>query len=111
MRAYLRVKIKSLAAEAVIIKSEERRHRRVPLVRESLHLHRVRDVRREARAALLALAFLRDVPVARLEDRARTRPVWERVESLVRKYGDGDVRDRMQKFSEWRAQHPVSATP
>jgi hypothetical protein len=44
----------------VIIRHEERKHSGG--VRASLHNHRVYDVRNEARAALLAYAFLRGKP-------------------------------------------------
>lgn len=55
-RAELRVKIKSLAAEARIIRREELRskERGRRAERESLYAHRTYEVRREARSSLLA---------------------------------------------------------
>lgn len=54
---HLKVKIKSLAAEAVIIRSEERKSNGV--LRGSLADHRRGIVRTEARHAQIAYAFLR----------------------------------------------------
>jgi hypothetical protein len=102
MNVFLKVKIKSLAAEAVIIRKEERRHRGD--TKTSLHTHRIIDVRREARAALLAYGFLRGRAYVAMErPTPRERPAWQRVEHLVKKYGTDDIRDRMQRFSEWKA--------
>lgn len=100
MNVYLKVKIKSLAAEAAIIRKEERRHRGD--TRTGLYLHRVNDVRYEARAALLAYAFLRGRPLARVEAKSHRKAPWPRVEQLVKKYGTDDMRERMQRFSEWK---------
>lgn len=105
-KLFLKIKIKSLAKEARIIRLEEQR-RKGPLVsrprdmtmragpidqpndsrrferyrRErpleegdvyfALHAHRTWDVRREARAALLAYAFIRRRPYQRVEGKAR----------------------------------------
>lgn len=107
MRAYLRVKVKSLAAEATIIRREERRAKGD--LRAGLHNHRVVIVRREARASQLALAFLRGVPITVLEGNSKTKPQWDVVERLVRTYGEGDMRDWMQRYSAWRAAHPLAA--
>lgn len=110
MKAYLRVKIKSLAAEAQIIRREERREKdrtkpgSVPSdVFFGLRSHRVLDVRREARAASLAYGFLRGRDYKRIEASCHEPPNWKRVEDLVRKYGEDDMRERMQRFSEWRS--------
>jgi len=58
---FLKVKIKSLACESQIIRLEERRAKRLGDTDrlQELHSHRVLDVRRAARHALLAYAFLR----------------------------------------------------
>ena len=53
----LRVKIKSLAAEARIIRQEERRHPGRSDIRSQLYRHRVKVVRVEARAAHLLHMF------------------------------------------------------
>ena len=123
MKSYLKIKILSLAAEALLIRREERRalksSRRYRAghpsefengetcyrMREFIGLreHRLNDVRREARAALLAYGFLRGRRYNAMEAKPRERPAWKRVEALVTKYGEGDIRDRMQRFSEWKA--------
>jgi len=101
MKVYLKVKIKSLAAEALIIRKEERRHK--GLTRFGLHQHRVMEVRQEARAAILAYGFLRGRSYEQMERAKSKRIQWSRVEALVKKYGEDDIRDRMQKFTEWKS--------
>lgn len=82
---YLKIKIKSLAAEARIIRFEERRS--AGDVRAGLHQHRVLDVRREQRAALLAYGYLRKRSYRRIESASSARPATQRIVDLVRKYG------------------------
>mgnify|MGYP000953442220 CR=1 FL=1 len=65
-KTYLKVKIKSLAAEAEIIKKEERKARD-EVVKRELIVHRRRDVAKEARAAHLAYGFLNGKKYAELE--------------------------------------------
>lgn len=139
MKAYLKIKLKSLAAESTMIHREERRHNighrgRVRIRRQlakatdlteakrarlerrmqkpsdkamtafwGLRHHRIWDVRNESRSSHLAYGFLRGLPYNRIEGNTKTVPDWSRVETLVRKYGEDDVRDRMQRFSEWRS--------
>lgn len=138
MKAYLKIKIKSLAAEAEMIHREERRHnighrgrvrirrqlakatdlteaQRARLTRRmqpptetamstlwGLRHHRIYDVRGESRSSHVAYGFLRGLPYRRIEANTKTAPDWSRVEALVKKYGDDDPRDRMQRFSEWK---------
>lgn len=84
-REMLRVKIKSLAEEARIIRKEEQRTRG-PL-REEIYLHRIRDVRSEARSAQLAYGFIRGRTLEQMESKSRTKPNWKRVRDLCKKYG------------------------
>jgi hypothetical protein len=91
---YLRVKIRSLAEEARIIRSEERRLRRPILPTNDLFFglrrHRVYDVRRETRASLLAYGLLRGRTYNQLEKTARQgreAPDVNRVRELIQKYG------------------------
>lgn len=141
MHIYLKIKIKSLAAEATMIRREERRqnpgHRARVRARRilegktrssnpaddgasrsraarilkrkpnmdafwGLRHHRQYDVRGESRSAHVAYGFLRGLPYSRIEGTAKTSPNWSRVEDLIKKYGTGDIRDRMQRFAEWR---------
>lgn len=90
-KTYLKIKIKSLAEEARIIRHEEKKWYGPSETRTGLYLHRVRDVRSEARAALLAYGFLRGRPYAALEkvgNHRQTNAVdWIRVTRLAAKYG------------------------
>jgi hypothetical protein len=102
--SYLKVKIKSLAAEAAIIRMEERRTKRARAfasIRQAeaervenlttelagLHRHRVFDVRREQRAALLAYACLRQRPYALVEGSRTSAPPTPSVCQLVARFG------------------------
>lgn len=61
----LRVNIKSLTAEAKIIRKEELRSGLE--YRYFLHLHRIGRLREEARITHLALAYVRDIPYSKVE--------------------------------------------
>lgn len=143
MKIYLKIKIKSLAAEATMIHREERRqnpgHRarvrarrmlagktkiadnelanldarrscaaRILKIKPNmdafwgLRHHRQYDVRGECRSAHVAYGFLRGLPYKRIEAKTKTDPNWSRVEDLIKKYGDGDIRVRLQRFAEWK---------
>lgn len=108
----LKVKIKSLATEAHIIRLEERRAGKDDALRCELHDHRVKDVRREQRHALLAYAFLRGVPYAKVEPKVGRKgepefvykPDWSRVRQLMEKFGVINPTDKAvqsQAFREW----------
>ena len=86
---FLKVKIKSLAAEAVIIRREERKlcDRRPDTLWSRLNFHRRYDVRREARAAAIAYGFLRGRALTQIENKSHDAPDWKRIEALVKKYG------------------------
>ncbi len=111
----LKVKIKSLAEEARIIRLEELRAlgRRVSSEKRKnlgrgfternpdyyvvrgrdaelygeLYTHRTQDVRSEQRSSLLAYAFLRGKTRAACEPKCEVRPDWTRVLKLVEKFG------------------------
>lgn len=98
---YLKIKIKSLAAEAAIIRKEEGRWRGDSEIRYGLHQHRIIDVRREARAAQLAYGFLRGHEYRVMEAKWHEAPDWKRVQYMVEKFCIGDRRDAVQRFAEW----------
>ncbi|WP_293862443.1 hypothetical protein [uncultured Alsobacter sp.] len=112
MKAYLKVKIMSLAAEARIIRKLQNRraaylvakHLAKGLDREwsGLHAHRRFDVRCETRSAHLAYGFLRGRPYRAMEAKCWQGPDWKRVQQLVEKFGEGDRRELVQKFAEWK---------
>lgn len=112
-RTYLKVKIKSLAAEAQIIRKEERKN---PKLREGLSEHRKGVVRRASRETLLAYGFLRGKKYEEIEKTSRTQPNWSNVGKMVLKYGCircweqesfSEFQERnetlMKRFEEW---HP-----
>ena len=61
-----RVNIKSLAAEAAIIRSEKRRVKDI-WVKNDLHDHRMNKVRPEARLANLAIAYIKGRKIEEVE--------------------------------------------
>lgn len=83
---YLKVKLKSLAAEAKIIRDLENKPENKAF-KDSLSYHRKLDVRREARATLLAYAFLRGKNYRDVERKTYEEPNTYRVGKLVDKYG------------------------
>jgi hypothetical protein len=95
MSAELKIKIKSLAEEARIIRAEERKakERGASGARASLHEHRVLHVRPEQRATLIAYGYLRGRAYRQLEASPRYKrapfdrpgPHWEKVAHMVRK--------------------------
>lgn len=100
MKVYLKIKVKSLAEEAKIIRAEERKWPGESDERVGLHNHRVLDVRRESRAACLAYGFLRGRTYKRMEAKCYEQPDWKRVSQLAIKYG-GDAREVNQRFEQW----------
>ena len=106
-RTYLRVKIRSLATEARIIRHEERRAKsakRRDLV-AGLVEHRRGAVRREARAAQLAAGFLRGRQISQIEPKNRpgNRPDWKRVGQLVARYGEPGMDQRLSEWADRRS--------
>ena len=105
MQEYLRVKVKSLAAEARIIRTEERRakaHKQRDLL-QGLQHHRRVIVRQAARSSLLAYGFLRGHEYTTMEKSCKTSPDWGAIEKMIYRYGVGDKRDIAQRFSEWKS--------
>lgn len=114
MKVYLKVKIKSLAAEARIIRHEELKFPNARLMRkmqwaqpiggrdnptyQGLHIHRVAIVRPEARAALLAYGFLRGRSYRAIEAKCYQEPDWFNVLKIARRFGT--VID--DEFKAWR---------
>ena len=86
----LRVRIKELADEARHIRVEEKRAKaqRNSALLNRLHDHRVMSVRRAARSAQLAYAFLRGKPYLVTERTCKTPPSRRHIEHLVTKFSD-----------------------
>lgn len=105
---YLRVKIKSLAVEAGIIRHEERQTRGGN--KRALQDHRKGVVRFESRAACLAYGFVRGVPYNKIEPWTRTRPPIDRVAALVKKYGAGGL-SNPGELEDWFGEEIVKMSP
>ena len=106
---FLKVKIKSLAEEAKIIKLEEKRNK---LAREELYLHRIQVVRTEARATLLAYGFLRGRKYRELENSGTMPPnIKSRIIKMIDKYyweKFDNRRDTIdKKVSDWLSEPTV----
>ncbi len=100
-RLSLKVKIKSLAAEAKIIRAEEEKVAAGnslywARVRCGLRQHRIEEVRKEARAALLAYAMIRGKPYHSVERPKSKQPDIKAVQRMVDKFGS-----RGMSVSDW----------
>lgn len=108
-RVYLKVKIKSLAEEAKIIRKEEQRPHRdtdecgYSAERTGLREHRITVVRSAARHALLAYGFIRGRKYQNIEPEGSSEPNWEEVKRQVLKYGPrtGDRTKLENEFWVW----------
>lgn len=89
-RTYLKVKLKSLAAEAKIIRAEEKKAKKYKdqELLSGLELHRKDVVRSAARHTLLAYAFIRGVPYKKVESKCEKAPDLKRIMSMIQKYGE-----------------------
>jgi hypothetical protein len=81
---YLKVKIKSLAEEARIIRKEEFKSK--GQLQFGLYLHRIGKVRSEARHTQLAYGFLRGRKYSQLEKTSKYINV-TKIISMIEKYG------------------------
>ncbi len=113
-KTFLKMKIKSLAVEARIIRAEERKWPGLPYnwaeqekpspyiwMRHSLWSHRTGDVRSEARSALLAYAYLRGRRYRQLEKVAYSNPDGDRIAELVAKFGGQDKKIAKAAILGW----------
>jgi hypothetical protein len=101
MSVFLKIKAKSLAVEATIIRQEEAKYldRRPGSVWWWLNYHRIVQLRQEARATHLAYSFLRGRAYRQVENKCHTQPDWQRVTQLVKKYGDAKL---LATLDDWR---------
>lgn len=83
-RIYLKIKLKSLAAEAKIIRREEKKGGEF---REGLYRHRIDVVRHEARHTILAYNFIRGVSYKQTEPKTNTPINTDKVKAMVKRYG------------------------
>lgn len=119
MKEHLKIKALSLGAEARIIRQQETRASKIArklyeegkmraratqlAVADSYYRHRLDVVRPEARCSCLAYGFLKGRRYKQLEAKTRENnaPNWDRVTSLVSKFGRLDRRVAAQKIAEW----------
>lgn len=88
-REMLRIKAKTLADEARIIRGEERRAR--GSMREEMRVHRISVVRDEARATYLAYGLVKGKTLDKIEvSKTRTEALWKKVRGMIEKYGPVD---------------------
>lgn len=79
------------------------------VAQRGIHLHRVKDIRKEARNALLAYGFLRGLSYKQMENFSWTQPNWDRVEKLAIRYScdpkhcpaPKDEQVVKQQFAQW----------
>jgi hypothetical protein len=93
-REQLRVKVKSLAAEAAFIRREEQKQyahakhlKQPPILGDELRNHRRLVVRPEARSAHLAYGLIRGIPYEKMEAKVSVPPNWTQVRRLCEKFG------------------------
>lgn len=125
-KVFLKLKLKSLAAESKTIRVELERYRGPKWgtsdIRLRMHNHRIKVVRYEARLTHLAYGFLRGREYEQIEPHLTYRghagnmtnvPLhrieWDRVTGMAEKYGEEDVRVVRQKLAAWidRANHRI----
>lgn len=96
---YLKVKLKSLMAEAKIIRREEDRAPNKETL-EGLHYHRTMEIRKEARATHLAYGFLRGLRWDQMEKPSKDsiEPEWQKVAQMIWKYQHIDTTKVNPKF-------------
>ncbi len=111
-RTFLKVKIKSLAAESRIIRKETKKASQKS-IKDGLYLHRIWVVRTEARSTYLAYGFLRGREYNQIERIAHIEPDWKRVLQMVSKYcvhkpwyslGGQAKKDKeviLERFDQW----------
>jgi hypothetical protein len=100
----LRIKIKTLAAEAKYIKFEQRkfpRGKREHEVFQSLHFHRVHLVRPAARSGLLAYGYLRGRSYEQLEQKCYEKPDWKEVQDLLVRFGRMSRMEAESRIVQW----------
>lgn len=84
-REMLRIKLKSLAAEARIIRKEEQRTHGA--LRQELYLHRIGIVRQAARDTHIAYGLIKGRTLDQIEPKRHSEPNWDNIEKMLKKYG------------------------
>jgi len=87
---HLKIKVKSLATEATIIRQETKKLKDAE-EKESLYLHRILVVRKHSRLNNLAYGLIKRVPYAKMEAKCWERPDLAEVKKLAIKFGEENV--------------------
>src|SRR5713226_7800754 len=96
---YLRVKLKSLATESIFIRKEMNLFMGCTSTYRKLHLHRVTEVRKEARDTLVAYGFLNGLAYSMIEHACYEQPNWSNIRRMIVKYGEeGEPEERLVRF-------------
>lgn len=82
---HLRIKVKSLTAEAVIIRAEARKT--TGMVKWGLNHHRKTVVRECTRENLLAYGLIKGIPYETMEKRCHTSPNLSSVSRIAERFG------------------------
>jgi hypothetical protein len=98
-REMLKVKVKSLAEEARIIRKEERRTK--GYLREELNAHRRKEVRFAARTSYMAYGLIRGRAIDKTErpKTPRSDNYWKAVKTMIVKYGPVEKKTREEIMS------------
>jgi len=109
MSIELKIKLKSLAEEARIIRKEELTIKngkfsyKANQRRESIYLHRVLHIRPITRATHLAYGLIKGLGHVQIERTPKTTPNWSKVKAMVEKYSETGVRDiNLAKLKQWQ---------
>ena len=98
IRKYLRA---GLSKEEILALPGMQYKPRYAVTFESLHWHRKHKVRHEARHSQLALAFLRQRPYEKAEDKPNSYPNWEKIVQIAKSFSNEDIRLLTQRFEQW----------
>lgn len=104
MKTKLKIKISTFAAEARIIRREEKKWKGTHPMRASLHEHRVVGLRNATRTSQLAYGFLRGRSYLMMEIFAYTQPDWSGIEKEILRFGApwyGTEQELKQRFAQW----------
>lgn len=109
LRSKFRVKIRSLAEEARIIRHEERKHDGQSSDRGCLRHHRITVVRSEQRATLLAYAWCRRIPYSVVESVNSSAPDMKSVQRICKSLGWSLWMPSDEEFASWVGGNKLAA--
>jgi hypothetical protein len=116
-KTQLKIKIKSLAAEAVIIKKEEQKWLRAPYNNPydngapgthplyfDLRHHRLEMVRKECRDSIIAYGYMRGLAYRQIEAKCHQEPNWQNVFTILKRFWRRlDIFSKEKMAEEWNA--------